>query len=87
MLTSILMSDALFRPTSRADTAGLLPEITELVKLSGVYKPEEEWNGFNVLQTGAPWGLTDAFARRDWLIGIRSVAQKPAGLRAWILDW
>ena len=38
---------------SRPDAAELMPVISQLVRLSGVYRPEEDWNGFNVLQTAS----------------------------------
>ena len=38
---------------SRPDAAELMPVISQLVRLSGVHRPEEGWNGFNVLQTAA----------------------------------
>jgi NADH-quinone oxidoreductase chain G len=51
---------------ARPDAAHLLPTISQLVKLSGVHRPDEGWNGFNVLQTassrvaGLDLGLTAA---------------------------
>ena len=38
---------------SRPDAAELMPIITQLVELSGVHRPEEGWNGFNVLSTAS----------------------------------
>jgi NADH dehydrogenase (ubiquinone) Fe-S protein 1 len=38
---------------ARPDAMQLMPTISQLVQLSGVHRPDEGWNGFNVLQTAS----------------------------------
>ena len=71
---------------SRPDAPELMPTISQLVRLSGVYRPDEDWNGFNVLQTassrvaGLDLGLTApksaAPAKAVYLVGADDLAQE-----------